>query len=100
MLSSGREVDIALNVIRKLNKPVLVGLHLKKNGTLPSGETITETIKKYKNNSWLGVVSACVSLEIIEQTADELKSLDIPFGFKANLWAVDCLLYTSDAADE
>ena len=82
-------MGVALNAIDKLNKPVLVGLHLKKNGMLPSGETITETVKKYKNTKWLGVVSACVSLEIIEQTVDELKSLDIPFGFKANLWAVE-----------
>ena len=36
-------------LIHKLNKPVLVGLHLKKNGRLPSGETITEVVKKYKN---------------------------------------------------
>ena len=65
VLSSGREVEIALNIIHKLNKPVLVGLHLKKNGKLPSGETITEIVKKYKNANWLGVVAACVSLEII-----------------------------------
>ena len=89
VLSSGKEVEIALNIINKLNKPVLVGLHLKKNSKLPSGETITEIVKKNKNTNWLGVVAACVSLEIIEQTADELKNLDIPFGFKANLWAVE-----------
>ncbi|MDC0200313.1 homocysteine S-methyltransferase family protein [Candidatus Pelagibacter sp.] len=88
VLSSGREVDIASNIIHELNKPILVGLHLKKNGKLPSGETITEIVKKYKNSKWLGVVAACVSLEIIEKTAEELKTLDIPFGFKANLWAV------------
>ena len=32
VISSGREIDIAINIIRKLNKPVLVGLHIKKNG--------------------------------------------------------------------
>ena len=32
-------MEVALNAIDKLNKPVLVGLHLKKNGKLPSGET-------------------------------------------------------------
>ncbi len=89
VLSSGREVEIALNIIDKLDKPVLVGLHLKKNGKLPSNETITEIVKKYKNARWLGVVAACVSLEIIEKISDELEGLDIPFGFKANLWAVE-----------
>ena len=89
VLSSGREVEIALNIIHKFDKNVLVGLHIKKNGKLPSGETITEIVKKYKDANWLGVVAACVSLEIIEKISDELKSLEIPYGFKANLWAVE-----------
>ena len=89
VLSSGREVEIATNIIHNFNKLVLVGLHIKKNGKLPSGETITNVVKKYKNSRWLGVVAACVSLEIIEKISDELKSLDMPFGFKANLWAVE-----------
>ena len=89
VLSSGREVEISLDITNKLNKPVLVGLHIKKNGKLPSGETITEIVKKYKNANWLGLVGACVSLEIIEKISDELKSLEIPYGFKANLWAVE-----------
>ena len=89
VLSSGREVEIALNIIHKLDKNVLVGLHIKKNGKLPSGETITEIVKKYKDANWLGIIAACVSLEIIEKISDELKSLEIPYGFKANLWAVE-----------
>ena len=89
VISSGREVEIALNVIKKFKKPVLIGLHIKKDGKLPSNETITEVVKKYKNDRWLGVITACVSLEIIENTLDELKKLNIPFGFKANLWGVE-----------
>ena len=86
VLCSGKELELALNVTEKLNKPVLVGLHIKKDGKLPSKETITEIVKKYKNNNWLGLVAACVSLEIIEETINENNKLDIPFGFKANLW--------------
>ena len=89
VISSGKEVGIALNIIKKLNKPVLVGLHVKKDGKLPSGESITEVVKKFKNDSWLGLITACVSLEIIEKTCYELKKLSIPFGFKANLWGVE-----------
>jgi len=89
VISSGREVEIALKVIEKLNKPVLVGLHVKKDGKLPSGETITQVVNKYKNNNWLGVITACVSLEIVEKTCDELKKINLPFGFKANLWGVE-----------
>ena len=89
VISSGREIEIALDITEKLNKPVLVGLHIKKNGKLPSGETITEIVKNYRNNNWLGLITACVSLEIIEKTSNELKNLKIPFGFKANLWGVE-----------
>ncbi len=89
VVSSGREIQIAQEVIQKLNKPVLVGIHIKKNGKLPSNETISEIVNKYKSNNWLGVVAACVSLEIIEKTSIEFKSLNTPFGFKANLWGVE-----------
>ncbi len=89
VISSGREIEIALKVIQQFNKPVLIGLHIKKNGKLPSNETITEIVKKYKNDRWLGAITACVSLEIIENTSEELKKLNIPFGFKANLWGVE-----------
>ena len=89
VVSSGREIEIASNIIKKFNKPILIGLHIKKNGMLPSGETITEVVKKNKNSEWLGVVAACVSLEIVEKTCGEFKKLNIPFGFKANLWSVE-----------
>jgi len=86
VLSSGKECEIALNVIEKLNLPVLVGIHIKKNGKLPSNENISEVIKKYKNKNWLGLILACVSPEIIENSIDEIKKLNLPFGYKANLW--------------
>ncbi len=89
VISSGREVEIAQQAINKFNKKLLVGLHIKKNGRLPSGESITEVVKKHKNDKWLGVIAACVSMEIIEKTSKEFKELNLPFGFKANLWRVD-----------
>ena len=86
VLSSIREVEIALNVIEEMSQKVLVGIHIKKDGKLPSGESITELFKKCKSKSWLGLIASCVSPEIIEDTIDEIKNLNIPFGFKANLW--------------
>jgi len=86
VLSSIREIDIALNVVESMNLPALVGIHIKKNGKLPSNETIPEMVKECKSKNWLGLVAACVSPEIIEDTVDEVKTLEIPFGFKANLW--------------
>ncbi len=89
VISSGNEIEIALNITEQLNKPVLVGVHLKKNCKLPSGEEISEVVEKYKNNNWLGIIAACVSPEIIENSCNELKDLKIPFGFKVNLWGVE-----------
>ena len=86
VLSSIREIEIALNVVEKMNLPVLVGIHIRNNSKLPSGETITEMVEKCKGKNWLGLITACVSPEIIENTVDEVKALEIPFGFKANLW--------------
>ena len=62
------------------------GIHIKKNGKLPSNESIAEVVKKCKSNSVIGIILACVSPEIIESAINEMKSLKIPFGYKANLW--------------
>jgi len=86
VISSSKECEIALNVIEKFNLPVLVGLHVKKNGKLPSDETISEVVEKCKSENWLGLILACVSPEIIENSINEIKKLNISFGYKANLW--------------
>tara|TARA_B100000674_G_scaffold162063_1_gene129625 strand:+ start:312 stop:1226 length:915 start_codon:yes stop_codon:yes gene_type:complete len=86
VISSGREIAIATEIIEKFNKPILVGIHLSKNGRLPSGEKIKEVINKYKSSSWAGVLSSCVSMEIAEGSINELKIHDLPFGYKVNLW--------------
>jgi homocysteine S-methyltransferase len=86
VLSSIREVEIALNVVEKINIPVLVGIHIRENGKLSSGETITKMVETCKSKNWLGLITACVSPEIVESTIDEIRALEIPFGFKANLW--------------
>jgi len=89
VLCGAKECELALNVVEKMNLPVLVGLHVKKNGKLPSNENISEVVEKCKNKNWLGIILACVSPEIIEKTIDEVKQLDIPFGYKANLWKTE-----------
>ena len=89
VLCGSKECEIALDITKKLKLPVLVGLHVKKNGKLPSGETISEVVEKCKDENWLGLITACVSPEIIENTIDEIKQLKIPFGFKANLWKTE-----------
>jgi len=84
VMSSGLECEIALKTIESFNLPVLVGIHLRDNGLLPSGEKIKDVVKKYKNNNWLGVTMACVSPKAYEAVLKDLKQLDIPYGFKLN----------------
>ena len=89
VLCGSKECEIALNVTEKLNLPVLVGLHIKKNGKLPSNESISEVVEKCKNNSWLGIILACVSPEIVENSINEITKINLPFGYKANLWKTE-----------
>ena len=84
VMGSGKECEIALKTIKLFNLPVLVGVHIRKNGKLPSGENISDIVKKYKEENWLGIIAACVHPESYEIIIKELKNLDIPYGFKLN----------------
>jgi len=84
VMSSGLECEIALKTIESFNLPVLVGIHVRDNGQLPSGETIKDIVKKYKNNNWLGIIAACVSPKAYELVNNDLQKLEIPYGFKLN----------------
>ncbi len=84
VMGSGKECEIALKTIKSFNLPVLVGVHIRKNGKLPSGEYISDIVKKYKEENWLGIIAACVHPESYEIIIKELKNLDIPYGFKLN----------------
>ncbi len=84
VMSSGLECEIALKTIESFNLPVLVGVHVRDNGQLPSGEKIKDMVKKYKNNSWLGIIAACVSPKAYELVANDLQKQEIPYGFKLN----------------
>ena len=84
VMSSGLECEIALKVIETYNLPVLVGIHLRDNGQLPSGEKVVDIVKKYKNNNWIGIIMACISPEAYKMVINDLQKLDIPYGFKLN----------------
>ena len=84
VMGSGIECEIALESIDKYNLPVLVGVHVKDNGKLPSGEKITQIVNNFQNKKWLGILTACVSPAAYELVKDELKTLNLPYGFKLN----------------
>ena len=84
VLSSVREIQLAIEAIITFNKPYLIGAHISEGVKLPSGEKISDIIHKIKHKNLLGVMLSCVSPENYEQNLDELKNLGVPFGFKLN----------------
>ena len=84
VLSSVREFDIAIKAVEKFNKPYLLGVHISEGTTLPSGEKISDFKKFASNPNLLGVMLSCVSPENYQLNADQLKELNVPYGFKFN----------------
>ena len=81
--SSIKEVKCGIDAVKEFKKPYLVGLHISEGTTLPSGEKIKD-IKNIIDENALGVILSCVSPENFEKNLEELRSLNIPFGFKLN----------------
>ena len=84
VLSSVREIEIAIKCIKDFNKPYLIGAHISEGKKLPSGEKIFDIIKKINHEKLLGVILSCVSPENYDLNLKEIKSLGVPFGFKLN----------------
>ena len=84
VLSSVREFKIAIESIKEFNKPYLIGAHISEGTNLPSGEKISEIINKINNEKLLGIILSCISPENYDLNLKEIKSLNIPFGFKLN----------------
>ena len=84
VLSSVREFKLAIEAIKGFNKPYLIGAHVSEGVKLPSGENISEIITAINHKNLLGIILSCVSPENYEKNLNEIKSLDVPFGFKLN----------------
>ena len=100
VLSSGMECHIALKAIKSFNLPVLVGIHLRDNGLLPSGEKINDIVQKYRNKHCLGSIMACISPKAYEAVINDLPKLDIPYGFKLNAFKKIPKGYTVASKDQ
>jgi len=84
VLSSINEIKIAFEAIKDFEKPILIGVHLNKKGYLPSGEVIENLIPISKNYNCCGIITACVSPEIVNLALPKLINQNLPFGFKVN----------------
>ena len=81
--SSIKEFKCGIEAIKEFNKPYLIGIHISEGTNLPSGENISD-IKNITDEQLLGIMLSCVSPENYEANLEELKSLNVPFGFKIN----------------
>ena len=84
VLCSVKEIKIALEAIKKFNKPILIGLHFRKNGLLPSNESVSDVDKVIKNFNCCALIAACVSPEIVELVLTDFQNQNLPYGFKVN----------------
>ena len=84
VLSSVREFDIAIKAVEKFNKPYLLGVHISEGTKLPSGEKISDFTKFTDDPNLIGIMLSCVSPENYQLNANELKKLNVPYGFKFN----------------
>ncbi len=84
VLSSLKEIKLAIDAIKEFNKPYLIGAHISEGTKMPSNESVSDIIYKIEHINLLGLILSCVSPENYEKNLDEIKNLGIPFGFKLN----------------
>ena len=84
VMSSLKECKIGINAISSLKKKFVIGIHLRKNGKLPSGENFISVVKKLEKYKPLGILASCVSTEDLSVVMKDIKKIKVPFGFKIN----------------
>ena len=84
VMSSYEECKIGLDVTKNLKKETLIGIHLRKNDTLPSGEKFFDVVKKLEKYKPLGFIASCVSVEDAGKIMKKIKKVNYPIGFKIN----------------
>jgi len=84
VMCSLKECEIGINSITSFKKNFLIGIHVRENGKLPSGEKFMNVMKKLEKYKPLGVITSCVSIEHLENIIKDIKKIKLPFGFKIN----------------
>ena len=84
VMSSFKECKIAIDAISQFKKKILVGIHIRDDGKLPSGEHFYDVVKKLEKYKPLGIMSSCVSVEHFRYLLKKKKKINVPFGFKIN----------------
>ena len=56
VLSSVKEVKLAIEAIKTFNNPYLIGAHISVGTRLPSNENVSDIINKIKHKNLLGII--------------------------------------------
>ena len=84
VMSSLKECEIGIQSIKSFKKEFLIGIHIRENGKLPSGEKFISVVKKLEKYNPIGILVSCVSIENLNQISKDIKKINVPFGFKIN----------------
>jgi len=84
VLCSLKEIECALKAVSKFNKDIVIGIHLKKNGKLPSGDDILNLKPLIEHFNIKAVIGGCISPEIYDLSQSSLRRLNCAFGYKIN----------------
>jgi len=84
VMSSLKECKLGIESIASLKKKFLIGIHIRENGKLPSGEKFITVVKKLEPYNPLGIIVSCVSPENLNYIKKDIKKMTVPFGFKIN----------------
>lgn len=84
VMSSLKECEIGIQSIKSFKKEFLIGIHIRENGKLPSGEKFITVVKKLEKYNPIGILASCVSIENLSQITKDIKKINVPFGFKIN----------------
>ena len=84
VLCSLKEIECALKAVAKFNKDIVIGIHLKKNGKLPSGDDILNLKPLIEHFNIKAVIGGCISPEIYDLSQSSLRRLNCAFGYKIN----------------
>ena len=65
--------------VKKYKKKILVGIHVRSKGLLPSGEKFITVAKKVQKHKPIGIMASCVSFEDLNEVMKDAKKLKVPF---------------------
>ena len=84
VLSSVKEIKLAIEAISSFKKPYLIGAHISEGTKMPSNEPISDIINRIEHKNLLGLMLSCVSPENYEKNLNEylIKVDDIFFLIK------------------